>query len=638
MHFARLFAWLAFAATVSAAPVEMKILLLTATGEEPSYLAIRSALDHLGTPYKGVLLAKGEALPALDDGEKGFYQAVILSTGNLGVCDPGCRSALSAEEWSRLDAYAAAFAVRTVGFYSFPDSRFGLRYVEGVFSPLAEPSTAEFTTEAGPVFSYLRQEKGLRIAGAFAYLAEPAPAPGETTTPILRLNDRTIGAIHFKPDGREYLALTFDHSPALRHSLQLTYGVIAWATKGVFLGSRRVYLTPQSDDLFLPNNLFTAEGPCATTQFLVNPTAPLAPNCPKVRIDNQDLVNLRDWQSMWTRQPQTAKFRTTMAFNGMGAKTDDEDPLTAEARRSLGDFYWVSHTFTHKILDCYGINADGSCRPANYDEGADEIQRNLATADRLELPVDRPSLVTPAVSGLTNVDFLRAAADSGIRYLVSDTSRPEGNPAIPNTGIHPPSQPGLLFIPRRATAIFYNTSTAEPGMPGSLPDEYNFFFGPDGIMRVGGVPEGPPFFDAHQNYSQIVERESEALVNYMWRYEKYPSMFHQSNFYSYDGTHSLFSDTLDAALRKFTAASSLPVISLAQTDIGKLLGERMAWLECGARVILVPGESITITVEKAATVPLTGVCGDNCEEYGGEMQSRVPVEPGVPVTVMLPRL
>lgn len=623
------------AAVSGARPLEMKFLVLTATGSEPSFLAIQSALDHLGTPYQAVALANGQALPPLQDGDNGLFQAVILATGNLGVCDPTCRTALSAQDWARLDAYSAAFSVRTVGFYTYPDPRFGMKYVDGVFSPIDGPATLEYTEAAAAIFPYLRRDSPLKIAGAFAYLADSAPASGETTTPLLRLSGRVVAALHTKADGREYLALTFDHSPALRHSLELAYGVISWAAKGVMLGSRRIYLNPQSDDLFLPNNLFTSDtGPCGTSQFIVNPTAPLAPNCPKIRITDVDLANLRNWQSWWTSQPQTSLFRTTLAYNGLGAKTDADDPLTAEARRSLTDFFWVNHTYTHKILDCYAVNADGSCRPANYDESLSEVNLNFGAADRLEIPVDRTALVTPAVSGLGNTEFLRAAADAGIRYLVSDTSRPEGIPKTPNTGIHPDSQPGLLFIPRRATNIFYNTATAVEGADGSLTDEYNLFFGPDGIMRIGG-PDGRPFFSARQSYDQIIDRESEALLTYMWRHEKYLAMFHQSNFNSYQDGRSLYSDTIDATLRKFTATSTLPVVSVIESEAGKLLDGRMGWLASNARVVLHPGESITIKVEKPAIVPITGVCADGCEEYGGEWQSRIPVTPEAPVTLLL---
>lgn len=629
-----LLTFLTLPALVAARPVEMKLLLLGGSGSEPSYLAAKSALDHFGTPYEAVRLTENP-LPALDSDGIGRYQAILLATGNLAVCDPECRSALSPGDWQRLEAYAVDYAVRIVSLYTFPEPRYGLRYTDGLFSPLDAPSVAEFLPEAAAVFPNRRADAPVVIGGAYIYFSEPVAAEGETTVPVLRMGERVVGALHRKANGVESLALTFDHSPSLRHSLELMYGLVSWATKGVLAGVRRAYLSPQSDDLFLANNLFTSEpGPCSSTQFTVNPTQPLAPDCPKMRIGAQDLIRLREWQAAWNAEPQTSKLRITMAYNGLGAKPDAEDELSAEVRRSLGDFFWVNHTFSHKILDCYALDSSGACRPVTYDEGLNELRSNFEIAEQMGIPVDRPSLVTPAVSGLRVPDFLSAASAVGIQFLVSDTSRPEGNPTIPNTGITPETHPDLLFVPRRATNIFYNTSNPETGSVGSLTDEYNYFFGPEGIVRVGGQ-DGPPFFQANQTYEQIVEREANTLVTYMFRSEIYPSMFHQSNFFAYDGTHSLFTDTLDRTLRTFTAVSRLPVISLPQSEIGRLLEQRKAWLAAGARMILVPGESITITVEKPAVVPLTGVCVGTCEEYGSEKQSSVRVEPGDGLVISL---
>ena len=77
-------------------------------------------------------------------------------------------------------------------------------------------------------------------------------------------------------------------------------------------------------------------------------------------------------------------------------------------------------------------------------------------------------------------------------------------------------------------------------------------------------------------------------------------------------------------------------MSLTQSDIGKLLEERMAWLSSGARATLIPGESITITAVNSAVAPITGVCVPGCDEFGGEKQSRVTVAAGESVTIQLP--
>lgn len=85
-------------------------------------------------------------------------------------------------------------------------------------------------------------------------------------------------------------------------------------------------------------------------------------------------------------------------------------------------------------------------------------------------------------------------------------------------------------------------------------------------------------------------------------------MFHQSNFSSYGDRRFLFTDVIDSTLQKFMEISTLPVLSLTQSDISGLLEERMEWLTSGVRATLVPGESITVTAVNSSTVPITGLC------------------------------
>ena len=112
-------------------------------------------------------------------------------------------------------------------------------------------------------------------------------------------------------------------------------------------------------------------------------------------------------------------------------------------------------------------------------------------------------------------------------------------------------------------------------------------------------------------------------------------MFHQSNLFSYQDTHSLLTDVVGRALQKFTAVCTLPVLSLTQRDIGSLLEDRMGWLASGAHAILVPGVSITINTVNPVTVPVTGVCTGDCQQYGPDQQSRVFIDGGRSVTIPL---
>jgi hypothetical protein len=108
---------------LSSKPLGMKLLILATNGTEPGLAALRYLLDHLGTPYQVVLLAAGQPLPPLESNGKGLYQGIILTIGNLGICDPTCRSALSTENWAKLDQYTRDYKVRTVSYYTYPETR-----------------------------------------------------------------------------------------------------------------------------------------------------------------------------------------------------------------------------------------------------------------------------------------------------------------------------------------------------------------------------------------------------------------------------------------------------------------------------------------------------------------------------------
>src|SRR5262249_14995546 len=144
------------------------------------------------------------------------------------------------------------------------------------------------------------------------------------------------------------------------------------------------------------------------------------------------------------------------------------------------------------------------------------------------------NLITPEISGLAHPDALQAMYDTGIRYVVSDTSRVGMNNPTPNAGMHNVYQPGILTIPRRPTNLFYNVSTPEE-WEGEYNELYRLYWGRD------------------LSFEEILDVESEALLRYMLRFDMDPWMFHQANLRAYDGTRTLLTALLDAALAKFSA-------------------------------------------------------------------------------------
>jgi hypothetical protein len=191
------------------------------------------------------------------------------------------------------------------------------------------------------------------------------------------------------------------------------------------------------------------------------------------------------------------------------------------------------------------------------------------------------------------------------------------------------------MAPRRPTNIFYNVSSAFHHAVGSEPDEYNYFYGPNGISRIGG-PGGPPFFTTEQSYAEIVAREADFIVRNMLRGEVYPVMFHQANLWRYDGLNTVFTDLSSAVISRFRSIATIPVSSLPLSGIGQVIADRMAFNDSGVSATLTPGISLTISVKRGARVPVTGICRASCENYGGQPVSRFSVNSLLPTLVLLP--
>ena len=96
------------------------------------------------------------------------------------------------------------------------------------------------------------------IADGWAYGSQPTDA---STMPLLvDAAGSVYAATRSYADGREALVLTFSQSPTALHTLGLAYGVVSWVTRGLFIGERHVYLSPQLDDFFLASVIYPVTG------------------------------------------------------------------------------------------------------------------------------------------------------------------------------------------------------------------------------------------------------------------------------------------------------------------------------------------------------------------------------------------
>jgi len=572
---------------VTSATLDAKILVISADGTEPVLGSIRQAADYMGIPYTLYVATQtpgGFTAAMLSDGANhAFYQGIVLTTGTLAYLNGTTwSSAFNATEWQTLWDYQAKYRVRTAIAYALPTADLGYGPATG-FDATTNPISARLTPAGQSVFPYVNAANPIVITKAWTYLA---PAAGTGTNVLLNdAQGNALALVRTYPDGRQVLSQTFDGNFFLIHSLTLAYGAMNWVTGGLFLGERHVYMAPQVDDIFIDDDVYGGG---------------------IYRINGVDWATVAAWQAQKRLQAQTADLSLHMAFNGEGTTgTYPLDTLTPAADLTDSQFPWINHTFDHENLDA-----------ASYDLVYQEITRNNQVAASMGFAnYDRRAMVTPDISGLSNPEAMSAAYDAGIRFLVTDTSRPGMDNPTPQAGVPNAEEPGILGVPRRPVNLFYNVTT-----PSEWTSEYDFFY--------------HTYWGRDLTYDEILGKESDVLLQYLLRGEIDPWMFHESNLRAYDGVHTLLGDLLDRTLDKYGKIFVLPVRSLTLASLGEWTQGRMQYNAAGVEASFVPTDgTLTMTASEAAVVPVTGLCSGGSEVYGGQCISHVAVAPGETVVL-----
>lgn len=595
--------------------IQQRVLLLGATGTEPAYLHARSALDRIGIPYATLIATREDLTPSMlgDASTTCLFSGVIVATSGLGYADPTTgtwQSALSPEEWQTLANFELSCSAREVTWYGWPGAEYGL----APLAPIDSTSTVEgrLTTSGQAFFHRVKDDARVPIRDAYGHRAaiiDPA-----TTTALLEAADGgVLVAMHTAPDGREAVVSTVDSNPYLTHALVLEYDLLRWVTRDLFVGKKRAYLSPQIDDVFIPDDLWiVGQGDTGAAQL---------------RITGEDLVAVAAWQSERIASlPPGSTFITSIAYNGVGtlASEEPDTTLVTAARGPAGrQFLWVSHTWDHENMDAM-----------SFLETLRQLTRNCLTGRLLQLRgLDCTELVTPDMSGLTNPSAVIGMVAAGVTNVVSDTSHtvenfpesPGDNPSF-NVGRPNPIDSRLYQIPRHPTSIFYNTID-----PATQIDEYNALY--------------RSYYGRDLTYEEMLDKDSAFGLLYLLQGDIDPLMFHQTNFARYtDGqgrTRSLYADWIDTVLDKFLALTDVPVLTLTQAAIARAMKARDALNRCGVtatKVESAAGASLELRTVGACTVPVTGLAAPaagTVESYGGESITSIAMTPGAVRTIPL---
>ncbi|WP_241022246.1 hypothetical protein [Burkholderia sp. Ac-20353] len=670
------------------AQIDLKILILTSqqAGSTPELAAAQSILDRVGIPYAIYSYdTSNPTLPPLENGDHALYQAVILPISDYRYMNPFAGGALA----QTLARYQFKYNVRLASFYTWPSDSGCLQYVN-YQNTTATPLPSLLTLTGQALFPYMNAGTStlnpLTISNAWTYFASPAsPLPtGATVTPIVQATGPgnttySIGAtclfanttpLTGDSTSRETMSLMFDNSQYLTHSITLSYGIANWLTRGLFLGSRHVYIDPQVDDNGIPDEIYPYAQSDATGLWYdvrTGATTSTSPpgECPlgspvgstnpatgltacEYRTTGADFDNIVAWQSAVNLStPNASAVKLTLAFNGEGYSTgyggqgayppSGTDSLSQQTGLLQYNFKWISHTYDHELLDPpYTTTAA---------QVTTELQNNLKVANRFRFRTFSTStLVTPEISGLYNATTLGALVSFGTQVLVSDSSKPTppaGTSGCPttnngakwslpafNAGKYNCVNQHIFEVPRYATALFYNVS-----QPTEWVAEYNYFYGANGI--------DPTRWGYDLTYAQVIDKVSDQLVVYLLTYDNRPMMFHQTNMRAYSGKSTLLGDLLNATFTKYnTYYRNLPIESPYLSTIGTLANQRMVYDTSNVVATFTPGKSIVVSASRtdgqSVVVPVTGVkFGTSTETYGGQNISNLTLLPAAAYTTQI---
>lgn len=614
--------------------VALRQLVIGTNEDDPVLPAWKSVLDEIGTPYD-VLLASDEDLgmdDLMDEDGIGRYQAIFLTNNALlEEGDDGTyESALSSYEWETLWEYERIYDVRQVSLTTAPGEYpedYCLR--PGTEGEVDDESVTIGLAPAGQqIFDYLSPDAQLPILNSYAYrsvLAEDCAA-----TPVLTDGSHVLGVLSPAEDGRERLVLGLSLGPGELSTALLGYGLVRWATEGVFIGEQRHWLNVDIDDWFGATQRLHADGSEGMFRLTGPEAAAIKDQQDKLREDH----------------PLAGEFVLNLPYNGGRFETtapaeckeyDSVDSLSSYTRCLADEFRWINHTRDHPEMNT-----------TSYAQSYSEIEENLEIAAVGGLEVPLSVLKTPEYSGLgvynpdpestkppkdhglegSNAQMLRAASDLGIKYLHGNMSFESHRPSCFNCGTYHPLQPDLLVVPDWPTNIAFEATT-----PAEQTRLYNLLYGENGTEEFGLGRDG--------DYGEVVDAEASLALRHLASGSAYAHTLHQGNLHVYEPRKSLTFDWLNTLLAKYESYYAVPLktpnwlglasyVEARNSHFSELDSESDAvWNKTTNEIIYTANSSASMFFTGLQTRPATKddqAGTDEAENYGSDSISRVGVD------------
>jgi Putative Ig domain len=639
---AQFFFWFSPAATNAASPSQTTDLRVLVIDDGSSWIAgMTTEMTTEGVPFTAVSMSSATRpivnAAFLASGDHAFYQSVVMPS----------RLGLAGDELTALRTYEAAFGVREVDMYNWPEAADGLQFY--AYSGDATGFTGTVTPAAkADGFGYLNGPITFGI-GSSTYISAPADpatlAPGATYTPFLTMpapapstvTGSVIGV--YSSGGVEQMIITAAMASFQTHFKILAHGIITWMTHGLHLGYQRNNMTFHVDDAFSDVAQWDPTYNCTPGEDcpVGSPAVPTS-----IRLTPADVDKAVAWEA-------ANDYTLTLAYNGYSANAAT-DPLTQSLVANKSAFKWLNHGLEHIYQGCVQdftvtpwkcvTDASGNIQWVSQLDIYNEITNNIAVAASLGLPIDPTEYLSGEHSGLyltpqqptDNPNFVAALGQAGIKTIGADASREPGARLVGSA----------ITVPRHPTILYYNAATIALEV-----DEYNWLYTTKANGGGGYCEANPttatcgPVMTPADYVAKIVPADAAYDLTFILSNDPRPFYAHTSNMGA-DGTIYPLLESILGTYRSAFAANT-PLTNLTMTQASAALTHQSDWATTGMTATpqataSVKGGVVTITNTGTKAVPITApvgtsVSGVTLESYAGELSGWLPGAPTTTVTL-----
>eukprot|EP00741_Cyanophora_paradoxa_P002515 tig00000076_g2439.t1 len=351
-----------------------RALVVTSSANADSYKGVRMNLWNFGIAFDTVTVPLSPAL-ALTDPATGLprYSLIVFAAGS---------------DRAALDAYELKYKIRRVVFYSNPSLLSSA--ASGIGAVTSSPSTADTLVVADPAAvgaTAVSNGGGMLFTGSYPSYRASIPA-SSAFKPFMFFGStggQPAAGLVTLGDGRQqmHFFFTITETPFGDWGWHVLSSYVAnlwipWATRGAYVGMRRMYFSAQIDDLGFADSPTKGGAQIRNTprdfDFMIAMQESIR-SAFNADGDSDDFIAEWAYNGGMFCSPKYGDQYYCQGLDPTGAEYKAqlyEDPLFVAAQKTKDKFLWLSHTWSHETMTSL-----------SYSQANDELYKNVEFAKLL---------------------------------------------------------------------------------------------------------------------------------------------------------------------------------------------------------------------------------------------------------------